>query len=981
MLVSGADPHTGPGDRISSGEGGAAGQNGYAGMGYDGGRNGNELQETVNLFQHTNSSSLRVSKSSKKSIVSEPMPGADGKRGTFKIGLVDSNGMTTFYPGYQDICLTTTQEDKLSQLPDTEDCPTFEFGETVVISQCQVANFGKMPTPSKQRVLIRMKKDAKNLTVHKDNLFLPTESPVGPGERGLANEGRISFTAAAPDIDKLGDDFGPRRMEGTKEFQAFQLGPENDPELWPPPSDFMVEYKHFDQSGGARVMLAYPVENVSGVTGLGILSCGESTLIRIGLMNISKKALGHKSETKRKLQVHFFLSKDSDHKLGLKDVELFKTSGKHVTLDPNNFAEKKKMNGHVVKVKDLPAQSETHIEHILKIASTASPYDKAKIQVAIFLQGIPELRAGGKTKKHSTLLLIQKRKFVVSCQPAYKPDPTAQVVLVTSASTTRAQYTAWLSVLNDKLGLAAEVYSMSIYSHLSPSEFVDFLDDGGARQKETLRNLFASKLIIVLNEPFVPLTDGSSDKLSRPSAFLTNTSDFNPGTKWLIVDCDLQSVQHLSPAGSCMLSVYSKDEEVEETELDNMDATEADLAEVSPTFNSNQSKSNSFEMYQDWMIESLERERATGFSSDTALRPGYNVIDINCNMRRQPDSGMTNRILKSRAVELQKWLGHHDSIRNYAIEILPASQQSSPATWRVGFLRVYRGALRSDNSIVLVDQRAASHSLSSAESIGSKSMLYSIVSALAFDVKLRSFCDALRSNNEEVLEVIKASLSSDFVWEVVDFYDARMESGEVQPDRRVPILQGLIHNEQLNGLIGESSSNHALRSTLELQLSDFFAHLESVADSKDFQPWWSPWSRKHTARTSLLESLRCLRYHWSILLVDEQIRASKRQIDSSVRYYINEERGKMFARAKRRWTAGLNHVYSPDNRANYPEAIRVRRQADFARPRESTKIKKCVPTTIESVEAEEVRSSFRKQQHYADHFHKTVQSERSLLIR
>jgi hypothetical protein len=90
----------------------------------------------------------------------------------------------------------------------------------------------------------------------------------------------------------------------------------------------------------------------------------------------------------------------------------------------------------------------------------------------------------------------------------------------------------------------------------------------------------------------------------------------------------------------------------------------------------------------------------------------------------------------------------------------------------------------------------------------------------------------------------------------------------VQPDGRVPILQGLVQNEQLNGLIGESSSNQDLRSTLELQLSDFFAHFESVADSKNFQPWWPPWSRKYTARTSLLESLQCLRYHCSILLVD-----------------------------------------------------------------------------------------------------------------
>jgi hypothetical protein len=744
----------------------------------------------------------------------------------------------------------------------------------------------------------------------------------------------------------------------------------------------MEEYRLFDQSGGTRVMLAYPVENVSGVMGLGTLCCGESTIIRLGLKNISKKALGHKSETKRKLQVQFFLSKDRDHELGLKDVELFMTSGKRVTLDPDNFAsaEKTEMNGHIVKIKDLPADSEADIEHILKIASTASPYAKAKIQVAIFLQDIPELRAGGKIKKRSTLSLVQKRKFVVICQPAFKPDPAAQAVLVTTHSTTRAQYTTWLSVLNNKLGLAVEVYAMSIYSHLNPSKIVDFLDDSGSRQKETLRNLFAGKLIIVLNERFVPLTDGTSGK--RPSDFLANTSDFDPGTQWLIVDCDLQSVQHLSPAGSNMLSVRSKDGEVEETEfLDNSHTMEGDPAEVSPTSNSNQSKPDSFKMYQDSMMESLEKERATGFSTNTALRPGCNAIEITGTMMRQPSSGKANKILKSRANELQRWLGQHDYVRNYAIEIHPAPQQATATTWRVGFLRVYRSALRSDNSIVLVDKGTAGHSLFSKESINSKSVLYSVVSALAFDVTVGSFCDALRSNNEEVLEVIKDSLSSDFVWEVVEFYDARMENGTVEPNERVPILQGLMQNDQLNGLIGDSSSNQALRSTLAFQLSDFFAQLESVADSKDFQPWWSPWSRKYAARTSLLESLQCLKDHWSVVLVEEQIRSSRKKIESSVRHYINEERGKMFARAKRRWTAGLNHVYSPDNKSNYPDPFLVRRQADISKSIYSTKIKKCVPTTIDSTEAGEIRSSFRKQQQFADHVHKTVQSERSLLIR
>jgi hypothetical protein len=42
-------------------------------------------------------------------------------------------------------------------------------------------------------LLIRMKKDAKILTVYKNNIFQPTDSTVRPGEAGCANEDFIRF--------------------------------------------------------------------------------------------------------------------------------------------------------------------------------------------------------------------------------------------------------------------------------------------------------------------------------------------------------------------------------------------------------------------------------------------------------------------------------------------------------------------------------------------------------------------------------------------------------------------------------------------------------------------------------------------------------------------------------------------------------------------------------------------------------------------
>jgi hypothetical protein len=74
---------------------------------------------------------------------------------------------------------------------------------------------------------IRVKKDAKKFTVHKDNIFLPCRTR----QSGVCKRRIHSLPTAKPNVDILGYDFGPRLLEGNKELQAFQHGPENDPEL------------------------------------------------------------------------------------------------------------------------------------------------------------------------------------------------------------------------------------------------------------------------------------------------------------------------------------------------------------------------------------------------------------------------------------------------------------------------------------------------------------------------------------------------------------------------------------------------------------------------------------------------------------------------------------------------------------------------------------------------------------------------------
>jgi hypothetical protein len=67
-----------------------------------------------------------------------------------------------------------------------------------------------------------------------------------------------------------------------------------------------------------------------------------------------------------------------------------------------------------------------------------------------------------------------------------------------------------------------------------------------------------------------------------------------------------------------MLPIRSKDGEVDEWSFDNSDAPKASR----PKLRKRQLlplKLQQFEMYQDWMVESLKRERATGFSTDMAF--------------------------------------------------------------------------------------------------------------------------------------------------------------------------------------------------------------------------------------------------------------------------------------------------------------------------------------------------------------------------
>jgi hypothetical protein len=55
-------------------------------------------------------------------VVTEPMHGSDGKRGTFKVTVADNNGMVASYKGRQDVCMPAPSFDPNEERRQDLDC-------------------------------------------------------------------------------------------------------------------------------------------------------------------------------------------------------------------------------------------------------------------------------------------------------------------------------------------------------------------------------------------------------------------------------------------------------------------------------------------------------------------------------------------------------------------------------------------------------------------------------------------------------------------------------------------------------------------------------------------------------------------------------------------------------------------------------------------------------------------------------------------
>jgi hypothetical protein len=491
--------------------------------------------------------------------------GQHGQAGSFSIHVIGQNNEETVYKQRYHLGLASVEERKLSRMEPRDGIPTLEFGETVIVPSVSITNTGMMPTPS-QRVEIAIDYDfSDGLHMNlKNRLFLRSKACLMPAETGAASQGFLRYTTIKPNREELGDDYGPQQRLGICRFRAFQLGPETliGTKL-SPMSRYSVEYRAFDAPSGRSFRLAYPVENRSGIIGLRVLGTGEATSIRFSLRNTSSAALGLASESQRALQVQYYLSDDdSSNCVGLEAVKFMKgpvgssaRKRKVLCIDPNRQSEDGQ-KGHTVKIKNLGPGEERDLVHTLMFSTKAKPFSRASLQVDVLLEDLPRLLPNLETKKAGTFSVVQRRKLVVTCQPTFRNNPSAEVILVTTSVTKATQHQAWMAILEGMLGLKTETYSLTIHGHLDPSKDIKYSFKSGLKVK-SLRDVFRGRIVIVLNDKFAPLPHEVRHLKCRPSLLMARSQDYHPSTRFLLVGSDSESIQHLSFLGSSIFTQRS----------------------------------------------------------------------------------------------------------------------------------------------------------------------------------------------------------------------------------------------------------------------------------------------------------------------------------------------------------------------------------------------------------------------------------------
>lgn len=982
MAVEGCD-HRSSAGLVRGGVGGSCGFHGHGGMGGFGGAGGAPYSWTTTTYStvngHTTSQThyhsnpggingpMGISGSSPTNTLTS---GQDGENGSLAINIPDMNISAS---ARYDLRL-----ENLSILTNGSfSAGSFEFGDTAIVQKITVQNVGPMPTPPRQRTLFRIKPtDPYIRPRQEDEAFIPMDCSIASGDCYDVIS-KLNFTVGYPDFPTIADDFEPFIHRTNFLIRSTQLGLERGMSSGSR-TVFQRDFLNFHLKTDHTMVIRFPVENVAGIVGLRSLASGESTSLQFAVRNIGRYGLGLSchSTFKRFLGVQVFLDQ-SKSDIDVSNVKFVSVDGKEANISMNCHradGEELFYRGHLVEISSLATGSVTDIHQTLSLSPDVLPYSRLTLQAEVILQDVPRLTQEGRTKLgRNGLRVIQRRKIEVVSEPAFGTSASGDVdvVLVSTLSTTRAQYISWMDMVQKTMGLRVESFSASRYGHLEPNKV---LPNG-----TTLRQAFADKLVIVLNEKYSPIRKNSLKV--RPSRLLprgcSQGSGFEASTRWLIVGSSRASEKQLL-AGLCR------------TTPDDPDTKE--FASISK--------------FRKHIIGIILKERASGqIEKDDKIT--HYTINATAALLNRPTA--SKRIVKL-AESLRKWLSTADPLRQYLIEHKAlglateekGSKKGPMKTWSVGSLTIHRGQSRCLNRAIIA--KGNQPPLSSPPVVASPAMLFSVAISMPATLRIQVFCQAVRSmdqaaasvhgkQSKALVDAFKDAFASELLWEVANHLDGNMnlqdDPGDNFPSVATlgtdPIMQQMVLTER-------QTSNAILKQNIQYELSDLIARLKCIADSKDLRPVWA--LKRRSLREALCKLVGKVAKEWGASVDSAVVEKQRRALKSEVKSHIKKDRKKYFVGVHSRWRKGLNFIYSTKNSPRFSTELtgtlnkfHAARLIELEIPEgrekrssESMRFATCVTNIISSTECKKMRKAEKERMKQLENIYKTTVLSRGDLL-
>jgi hypothetical protein len=455
---------------IQSVAGGIGGARGYCGSGGNGGsrgRGGSAYYQRV-LVSAGDEESGPVYREDRQPGGSDGRSGRDGADGQYGcVGRSGQKGSYRFKVGkdeYREIYnLAITH----SQLKDANQDGIYEPGERVEV-KLTLKNTGAMETPT-QPISVKLK-DTKWTVFEKGSTQYLSPSLAMGCEHQLAQSLFFRIKECA-------------LMIGNNLKEQAQL-------LYEAKLERINQTFASVDAQATNFQVQHPV-HILPIKGSKVIAHGEHSLIGFCLKNISKKALGAESDSKRELTLS--LEVDPQGAVKPDDVHFFTRE-----VQPSPGA-----RGIYLSVTKIDKDASFAFSSSLQfINPLTQPYAKVRLIASLSLAHVDEnLREPGRC--------IQKQAFEVQLAESYIPSRSMVVdssvyqlvqgvqqdfLLVTNTETTAQETAAWLELAND-LGLSFNRWNSSLYNGIS-------LFQPLGQNGESLINDFTGRTIVFLNNSF-----------------------------------------------------------------------------------------------------------------------------------------------------------------------------------------------------------------------------------------------------------------------------------------------------------------------------------------------------------------------------------------------------------------------------------------------------------------------------------------------